>query len=108
MAQKDDDPEKFLFYFYGEECPHCSKMEPLLEQLEKEIGKVFEKLEVWHNPANAQKMEEFQEILEEICGAFGVPAFYNIRTGEAFCGEVDYAALKEWATKEPEVPDYVT
>lgn len=81
-----------LLYFYGKECEHCKNMELLIERLEKELGVMFEKYEVWHNKENAKRMEEYDK---NFCG--GVPFFYNIKNKEWLCGEVSYEKLKTWA-----------
>lgn len=81
-----------LLEFYGKECPHCIKMMPLVEKLEKEIGLKVEKYEVWHNEENAKKMEEYDKGL---CG--GVPFFFNTDTNKYICGEASYEELKHWA-----------
>ncbi len=38
-----------LLEFYGTGCPHCARMKPLVERLEKEEGVVIEKYETRHN-----------------------------------------------------------
>ncbi len=81
-----------LLEFYGTECVHCNEMKPLVERLEKEEKVVVQKLEVWHNAANAKILEQYDQ---GICG--GVPFFYNKKTAKAICGAVDYPALKKWA-----------
>lgn len=85
--------DPYLLEFYGEECPHCIKMMPLIERLEKELGVVVKKYEVWHNEENAQVMSQYDKGYCE-----GVPFFYNIKTGKWLCGEVDLETLKNWAT----------
>lgn len=84
-----------LLEFYGEECPHCRKMDRLVERLEEEEDVEVEKFEVWHDEQNAQK---FREIDQGRCG--GVPFFYNEETEDTICGEVSYDRLKEWAGVE--------
>ncbi len=81
-----------LLEFYGRECPHCMRMKPLIERLQKETGVEVQSFEVWHDDANAAKMEEYDK---GICG--GVPFFHNTGTGESICGEVPYEELKKWA-----------
>lgn len=81
-----------LLEFYGRECPHCLRMEPLVAQLEKETGIKVEKYEVWHDQKNAELMKQY----DKDCG--GVPFFFNEKTGESICGSVPYEMLKEWAT----------
>jgi thiol-disulfide isomerase/thioredoxin len=84
-----------LLEFYGKECPHCVRMKPLVEQLEREEGVKFESYEVWHDAANEQKMKHYDKGL---CG--GVPFFYNTDTGGYVCGETSYEKLKAFALKK--------
>lgn len=81
-----------LLDFYGKECPHCIKMMPLLDRLEKEIGVKVERYEVWHNEENAKKLREYDTGL---CG--GVPFFFNTETKDHLCGEVSYEELQKLA-----------
>lgn len=80
-----------LLEFYGEECPHCRVMAPLVEKLEKEGFKV-QRYETWHNAENAKKQGEYDTGL---CG--GVPFFYNTESKEFICGSTEYKNLKLWA-----------
>lgn len=84
-----------LIEFYGTECPHCVRMEPLVERLENETGLKIKRFEVWHNEANAQLM---QSVDKGFCG--GVPFFFNKKTGKWICGATSYENLKAWATGE--------
>lgn len=84
-----------LLEFFGETCPHCIEMKPLVERLEKEEGVTVEKYEVWNDEENAKKLAEYDAGL---CG--GVPFFFNTETKEHICGSADYAALKKWACGE--------
>lgn len=84
-----------LLEFYGETCPHCVTMKPLVEKLEAELGVKVEKFEVWNNEDNAKKMEEYDTGL---CG--GVPFFFNTESKKFICGSSDYTALKAWAAGE--------
>ena len=81
-----------LIDFFGRECPHCHNMDPLVDRLEKETGMKVERMEVWHNAENAQKMESYDH---GKCG--GVPFFVNTKTDATICGEVPYDVLKKWA-----------
>lgn len=81
-----------LLFFYGEECSHCHVMRPLVDRLEKDLGVRVDKYEVWHNEANARKMDEYDK---NLCG--GVPFFYNTKTEAWICGETSYEKLKDWA-----------
>lgn len=81
-----------LLEFYGEECPHCIRMHPLIAQLEKDLGVKVEKFETWHDDANNAKREGHDA---GFCG--GVPFFVNTESGEKLCGAVPYETLKRWA-----------
>lgn len=82
-----------LLEFYGKECPHCVRMAPLVERLEKELGVEVKKFETWHDDAN-EKLRAAQDA-DGGCG--GVPFFVNEETGARICGAVDYETLKAWA-----------
>lgn len=82
-----------LLEFYGDKCGHCENMKPLVEEFEKETGLKIEKLEVWNNEDNAEKLEQYDKGL---CG--GVPFFFNTDTNDFICGETSYEKLKEWAS----------
>lgn len=87
--------------FYGETCPHCMSMKPVVADIEAETGETIEKLEVWNNEENLKKMESYGDLIGEACGGLpGVPAFVNVDTNQALCGahdKVDIIALMEGA-----------
>jgi thiol-disulfide isomerase/thioredoxin len=85
-----------LMEFYGKECPHCVRMMPMVEQLEKELGVTVEKYETWHDVKNEELRRKYDE--GEACG--GVPFFVNEETGARICGAVSYDDLKAWAGKK--------
>jgi thiol-disulfide isomerase/thioredoxin len=80
-----------LYFFYGEECPHCHTILPLVDKLIEE-GIDIEKLETWHNKENAKIFEEKDK---GTCG--GVPFFYNDKTGKSICGEASEEEVRAWA-----------
>lgn len=84
-----------LLEFYGESCPHCMEMKPLVAKLKEEEGIEIEQYEVWDNPDNAKKQQEYDTGL---CG--GVPFFYNTESKKHICGSTDYESLKKWALGE--------
>lgn len=94
-----------LLAFLGAECSHCLRMEPVIAAVERQAGKPFEKLEVWHHPEQKTRMERYENEIREACGGvLAVPSFYNEATGEALCGEQDVDTLLAWATKERSSP----
>jgi thiol-disulfide isomerase/thioredoxin len=86
-----------LIEFYGTECSHCKKMEPLIERLEREERVKITRLEVWHNSQNADFMKKVDrdEKGNPLCG--GIPFFYNEKTGKKLCGSISYEELEKWA-----------
>jgi thiol-disulfide isomerase/thioredoxin len=92
---------KKIIMFHGRECPHCHVMMPIVDALSKREGVEFEKLEVWHEPKNAEKMRELKDIIIPACGdGLGTPAFVNAKKTKAICGEISYEELKEWINQE--------
>ena len=85
-----------LLFFYGTECPHCIRMEKLVDKLSKE-GYKIKKVEIWHNEENNELMKKLDSEPEP-CG--GVPFFLNMKSSKTVCGEVTYKELKEWADSE--------
>ena len=83
-----------LYEFYGETCPHCVKMMPIVDKLIEE-GIEIEKLEVWNDEANAAKMTP---LAEGKCP--GVPFFINTDSEEWVCGGTDEETLRKWAEGE--------
>ena len=81
-----------LIMFFGIECVHCHRMDPLVERLEEELNIKITRLEVWHNDQNARIQ---QQLDKGFCG--GVPFFYNKKTGKWICGETTYENLRKWA-----------
>ncbi len=42
-----------VYFFYGEECPHCHNVMPFIRNLSKKYPDVdFQMLETWHNETN--------------------------------------------------------
>lgn len=88
-----------IIEFYGQTCPHCLSMKPVVEKIEKDKGVSIQKLEVWNNPKNQKVMKKYAEIISKACGGFAaVPSFVNTKTNQALCGahdEVDIITLLE-------------
>ena len=86
MATKRPD----IIEFYGETCPHCASMKPIIEKIENDMGIEITKLEVWNDADNQDVMKKYEDIIGEACGGFAaVPSFVNTKTGQALCGEHD-------------------
>lgn len=83
--------------YFGETCPHCVAMKPLVEKLEKELGVTVEKFEVWNSDENAKKLEAVDKGL---CG--GVPFFFNTENHQFICGGTDEETLRSFMKGELE------
>lgn len=92
--EKDTGGEKRLLFFYGEECPHCHKLMPRIEEVEKDLGVKFERFEVWHNEENAKMLKEYDR---GFCG--GVPFLYNTGSNDWICGAVETDKVHAFASK---------
>lgn len=90
---------KKIIMFHGQECPHCRVMHPIVDKIASE-GFDVERLEVWHNNENAEKMRGFSDIINNDCGSLSVPTFLDQEKGRAVCGEMSYEDLKKWINKE--------
>lgn len=84
-----------LYEFYGDGCPHCEKMAPLVEEVEEDEDVEIQQKEVWEDKENQELMEKFDD---GKCG--GVPFFYNTESEEWICGETDKETLASWAKGE--------
>ncbi|MEK7131976.1 MAG: thioredoxin domain-containing protein [Patescibacteria group bacterium] len=81
--------------YFGDTCPHCVKMHPIVTKLEQELGLTVEKYEVWNNEENAKKLAIVDQGL---CG--GVPFFYNTDTKKFICGGRGEDDLRAWMKGE--------
>ena len=86
--------------FYGEDCPHCQKMIPIVSQVENETGVTFEKLEVWHNDTNrAEYLKHGDEVMKD-CNlqheGIVVPTFMSMKNYKSICGEKSVEELKKF------------
>jgi thiol-disulfide isomerase/thioredoxin len=53
-----------VFFFYGEECPHCHNVMPFIESLKQKYPDVdFQSLETWHNTTNQELFVSFNQKL---------------------------------------------
>lgn len=53
-----------VYFFYGEECPHCHEVKPLILSLQEKYPDVeFQVLETWHNETNYKLSESLHKKL---------------------------------------------
>ena len=80
--------------FYGETCPHCVTMGPIVGEVNEALGGEIKRLEVWEHPENEAIMKQYSELIETACGGFAaVPSFVNTQTKQALCGVQDKETL---------------
>jgi thiol-disulfide isomerase/thioredoxin len=61
-----------VYYFYGEECPHCHVVMPVVVNLSKKYPNVeFHILEIWHNQKNYGIYSEMNAKMKNSYG--GIP-----------------------------------
>ncbi|MCX6776135.1 MAG: thioredoxin family protein [Candidatus Micrarchaeota archaeon] len=82
--------------FFGGGCIYCQRMAPIVSQVENETGVNFTKLETWSNETNYELYKQYEPVIVHDCGFSGVPAFINIRTARAICGEMSASDLKQF------------
>jgi thiol-disulfide isomerase/thioredoxin len=81
-----------IYFFYGEECPHCHAVMPFIVNLSKKYPAAnIQVLEVWHNTTNQQT---YNAVLKRLNVApSGVP---TVVIGETvLVGDVDIPAKLE-------------
>ena len=61
-----------LNFYYGEECPHCHHMMPLVDKLIGE-GREIQKFETWHNEEHAAMLEKADGGVVVVCRFFTIP-----------------------------------
>ncbi len=81
-----------VYFFYGEECPHCHKIMPFIESLKTKYPDVdFQILETWHNQKNQALFTSLNQKLG--VKSTGVP---EVVVGDVvLIGEVDIPAKLE-------------
>lgn len=67
---------KTLYFFYGQECPHCIAAEPFIENLSHKYNLTFIRYETWHNESNKKILEGFLVNYNIPKNSWGVPAFF--------------------------------
>ena len=83
-----------VYFFYGEECPHCHAIMPLIESLKTKYPTVNSQiLEIWHNPTN----QALSDSLNKKLGVNGVGVPEVILGNVVLVGDKDIPAKLEAA-----------
>jgi thiol-disulfide isomerase/thioredoxin len=83
-----------VYFFYGEECPHCHNVMPFIQNLSKKYPDVdFRILETWHNETNqALSLSLHQKLGIQ---SAGVPEVIVIGNNTPIIGDRDIPAVLE-------------
>jgi thiol-disulfide isomerase/thioredoxin len=85
-----------VFFFYGEECPHCHTVMPFVQNLSKKYPDVnFQILETWHNTTNADISSTINDQLKVPASNRGVPEVIVVGNATPLFGSRDIPAYLE-------------
>jgi len=70
--------ETCIYFFYGNGCPHCARVEPFLEELEQNplMNVNIEQFEIYGNRSNAQLLDQFFDSYQIPGNSRGVPVVF--------------------------------
>ena len=86
MSVDDTALNNQFIYYYGEECPHCQRVQAFLDENKVADKFTYEKKEVWHNEKNnAEMLRRAQSVCKLDPKQLGVP--FVIADGKCFSGE---------------------
>jgi thiol-disulfide isomerase/thioredoxin len=85
-----------VYFFYGEECPHCHTVMPFIQNLSKKYPDVdFQILETWHNTTNADMFTKINDQLKVPASNRGVPEVIVVGNATPLIGSRDIPANLE-------------
>ena len=85
-----------VYFFYGEECPHCHTVMPFVQNLSKKYPDVnFRILETWHNTTNADIFSKINDQLQVPTSERGVPEIIVVGNTTPLIGSRDIPAYLE-------------
>jgi thiol-disulfide isomerase/thioredoxin len=83
-----------VYFFYGEECPHCHNVMPFIQNLSKKYPDVdFRIFETWHNETNNALSTSLNQKLA--ITNYGVPEVIVIGNNTPLIGDRDIPAYLE-------------
>jgi len=101
---EDLDPALFrndwphVLMFRGRNDPFCNYMDPICEELEKELKCKIFRIDVWKSAQSMELLQQFDALGKDKCG--GVPYFFNKKTKYHICGATTKANLKKLMKNE--------
>ncbi len=95
--------DKIIMY-YGEGCPHCERLKPLIKRVEEDLGINITRKEIWGNEDNKEEFKGLKDKIFSQCGEgeLIVPTLYSPITDKLRCGKskAPYEELINWIKKE--------
>jgi len=76
-----------VYYFYGEGCPHCSRVEPFVAQVEREYAIQFHRFEIYNNRENLKLLDDYFHKYHVPLEEQGIPAIFTLDS--YIVGDVD-------------------
>ena len=71
--------EACVYFFYGQGCPHCARVEPYLETLEKTYSGIkIHRFEIYNNRTNLQLLMKYFDVYNVSDYERGVPAVFLV------------------------------
>ncbi len=58
-AKCPDNSDYCVYYFYGEGCPHCAQVSPIIQELSEKYNLTLHKLEIYYNSENQELYNDF-------------------------------------------------
>jgi thiol-disulfide isomerase/thioredoxin len=85
-----------VYFFYGEECPHCHAVMPFIQNLSTKYPDVnFQNLETWHNTTNANIFTKINDQLKVPASNRGVPEVIVVGNATPLIGDRDIPVYLE-------------
>jgi len=80
-------PDK-IYYFYGQGCSHCAKVDKFLKNNDYNSKYPIEKIEIYNNPGSAALFTNIFDSLNTPLNDRGVPAMWFPKTQEMIVGDI--------------------
>lgn len=81
VADKFRDGESFILYVYGNSCPHCHKLEPVLDRISEETGVPYFRIDAFTESGKRQLQEWIDSGEYGLPDIRHVPALLHVRDG---------------------------
>jgi len=72
-----DEKKMNVYYFYGEGCPHCAKVEPFIARIENEYALQLHKFEIYNNRENLLLLNDYFNKYQVPLEGRGIPVIFT-------------------------------